>query len=146
LSRAVRTALLKLLISTIVLGGLVLFWLSDVNGGLQGFAAVVVVILAFPITLLIAIDAARVIRREEPNHRSLRVLGRFLAFPQAILGTILMGFGAAYPVFGVSELIHDLETGGAPFFPIVRLVVAALMFVVGLRYFREGLGLKGRGR
>jgi hypothetical protein len=138
--------LIKLLIATIVLVGLVFFWLTDTSGGLQGFAAVAIVILAFPITLLIAIDAARVIRREEPGHRSLRVLGNFLAFPQAILGTILIGFGAAYPVFGVRDLIHDLNAGSAPIFPIVRLIVAALMFVVGLRYFREGLGLKGRGR
>jgi hypothetical protein len=138
----VRKALTKLLIATIVLAMLVLLCFADINGGLKGVLIVFIIILAFPITLLIGIDASRAIRRDLPSHKSLRLLGRFLAFPQAIMGTVLIGFAVAYPLFGVRELADDVSKGSIPVLPLVRLIIAALSFCVGLHYVREGLGMR----
>jgi hypothetical protein len=141
---SVRKALIKLLIATIVLAMLVLLCFADINGGLKGVLIVFIIILAFPITLLIGIDASRAIKRDLPSHKSLRLLGRFLAFPQAIMGTVLIGFAVVYPLFGVRELADDVSKGSTPVLPLVRLVIAALSFCVGLHYVREGLGLRKR--
>lgn len=141
---AVRKALIKLFVATILLAMLVLLCFADINGGLKGVLIVFIIILAFPVTLLIAIDASRAIKRDLPSHKSLRVVGRLLAFPQAIMGTVLIGFSVVYPLFGVRELVDDVSMGSAPVSPLVRLVIAALGFSVGLHYIREGLGIRKR--
>jgi hypothetical protein len=143
--KSVRNALIKLLIATIALAMLVLSCFADINGGLQAVLIIFIVILAFPITLLIGIDASRAIRQELPSHKSLRLLGRVLAFPQAIMGTVLIGFAVVYPLFGLRELADDVSRGSAPVLPLVRLIIAALSFFVGLHYVREGLGIRKRG-
>jgi hypothetical protein len=141
-----RNALIKLLVATMVLAALLLTIFADVDGGLQAVFIIVTVVLAAPIALLIGIDASRTIRRENPAHKSLRSLGRFLAFPQAIFGTVLVGFSVAYPIFGVRELINDMEAHESSLIPLARLLFAAFAFVVGLHYLREGLGLRAGGR
>jgi hypothetical protein len=138
----VRRALIKLLVATAVLAGLSLLCFADINGGLKGVLAVAIVILAFPITLLLGIDASRVIKREVPNHKSLRLMGRFLAFPQAVMGIILVGFAVAYPLFGLREAMDLISIGRFPAFPLAFTLIAALSFGVGLHYIREGLGFK----
>lgn len=142
--RDIRRALTKLLISTAFLVALASACFMDINGGLKGVLIVVIVILAFPITLLIGIDASRVIKREVPSHKSLRLLGSVLTLPQAIMGTVLVSFGAVYPVFGVNQLIHDVRDGRSSLITLVRILVAGLAFLAGIHYVREGLGLKKR--
>jgi len=141
---SVRKAVIKLLIATLVLATLILLCFADINEGLKGVLIVFIIILAFPITLLIGIDASRTIRRDLPSHKSLRLLGRFLAFPQAIMGIVLIGFAVVYPLFGVRELADDLARGTSPVMPLARLVIAILGFCVGLHYVREGLGMRRR--
>jgi hypothetical protein len=144
--REVRTALTKLLVSSIVLFGLVILCFADIDRAIRGFLIVFIAILAFPITLLYAIDASKVIRRAAPDHKSLTIFGRILAFPQAIMGIVLIAFSVVYPIFGVHELIVDISNGHAAALPIVRLVIAVLSFLLGLRYVREGLGIEKKGQ
>jgi hypothetical protein len=140
----VRKALIKLLVATLVLAGLVSSCFVDSVGDLRGLIIFVIIVLIIPITLLIGIDASRVIKRELPSHKALRVMGRVLAFPQAVMGAVLIGFSVGYPVFGVRELIQDLAKGNFPVLPIAGLVVSVLGFAAGVRYIREGLGLGNR--
>jgi hypothetical protein len=140
--RKIRKALIKLLVSTIVLAALLSLCLTDINGGLKGVLIVFIIILAFPVTLLIGIDASRVIQRERSTRKSLTILARLLGFPEAIMGTVLIGFSVAYPLFGVRELLEDLANGMPPWLPAGRLALAALGFVAGLRYMRRGLALE----
>ena len=138
--------MVKLLVATSVLAILVFLIMTDINGALQAVLIICTIVLALPITLLIGIDASRVIRQQTPAHKPLRVLGNLLAFPQAIFGTILIGFAIIYPLFGVRELIDDLANGVTPLEPLVRLFIAALGFVVGVHYIREGLGIRKKAR
>jgi hypothetical protein len=142
----VRIALVKLLVASMILAGLVISCFFDSAGGLKGLVIFFIIVLAFPVTLLIGIDASRTIKREMPAHKSLRMLGRLLAFPQAILGTVLVGFSLVYPVLGVRELVHDVSNGKTPILALAGLFVAALSFGLGLHYVREGLGISMRAR
>lgn len=141
---AVTKALIKLLLSVCVLAALVFSCFSDINGGLKGVLAVFTVVLAFPITLLIGLDASRAIKREAHAGTSVRVLGRLLAFPQAIMGVVLIGFSVTYPVFAIHELVGGSADKAPLFVPAAGLGIAALGFVVGMHYVREGLGIKER--
>jgi hypothetical protein len=140
----IRKALIKLLVVTVVLAGLVSSCFVDSVGDLKGLIIFFIVVLVFPITILIGIDASRVINRELPSHKALRVMGRVLAFPQAVMGAVLIGFAIGYPVFGVRELMQELAKGNWPLLPIGGLIVSVLGFAAGLRYIREGLGLGNR--
>ena len=111
----------------------------DINGGLKGVLIVFIVIVMFPVTLLIGIDTSRVIEREMPSRKPLRIVGRLLAFPRLVMGVVLIGFSTVYPVFGIPELADDLSKGYIAVLPIARLIIAALSFIVGLRYVREEL-------
>jgi hypothetical protein len=140
----IRKALVKLLVATFVLAALLLLCFTSINEGLKSVLIILIVILAFPITLLVGIDASRTIKRERPSGKSLTVLARLLGFPEAIMGTILVGASVAYPLFGVPQLLDDLSNGVLPLLPLGRLAVAALGFAAGLRYIRRGLGINKR--
>lgn len=141
-SSPVKRALSKLLIAVIVLTSLVVSCFVNRLGDLRGLIISFVVVLALPITVLIGIDASRVIKRETPSHKRISLLGRILAFPQAVMGAILLGFSVAYPVFGIHELLHGPWNGRLPWLPIGGLFFAALGFSLGLYYIREGLEIK----
>jgi|SRR5882724_7890280 len=142
----VRHSLVKLLVATIVLVLLTVICFGDIDPGLRGTIATFVAVVAFPVSLLLGIDASRVIKREMPGHRSISLLGKALALPQAIMGTVLVGFAVAYPVFGIRELVSDISNDVMPALPVVRICIAALSFTVGVHYVREGLGLKKRNK
>jgi hypothetical protein len=62
-----------------------------------------------------------------------------LAIPQLLFGVIMVAWGVYYPAaFG----IHDIATHGrSSAMPIVYTGTSALMFVLGLKYVRDGLKL-----
>jgi hypothetical protein len=138
----VHKSLIKLLAAAVVLATLVALCFVESIGDLRGLIVFFMVVLGFPITLLLGVDASRTIKREIPSHRSLSILGRLLAFPQAVLGTILLGFSLVYPVFEVPAVIHDLSGGRVPVLGLSGLAMAAVGFAVGMHYIREGLGLE----
>jgi len=140
-SSPVRKALLKLLIATIVLAALVVSCFVNRVGDLRGLIGFVIVVLAFPITLLIGIDASRVIKKDSPSHKQIQLLGRILAFPQAVLGVVLLGFSVVYPVFGIHELLYGPRNGRLHWLPIGGIGFAAISFSLGFYYVREGLGM-----
>jgi hypothetical protein len=143
---SVRKALIKLLVATSILAALILSCFIDSVGDARGLIVFFIVVLGFPITLLTGIDASRVIKREAPKHKSLAVLGRLLAFPQAVFGTILIGFSIVYPVFCVPEIIRDISDGYLRATRLFGLIAAAFGFGVGVHYLREGLGSKNTSR
>lgn len=138
----VRKALAKLLIATIVLSSLIVSCFVNSIGDLRGFIIFLVVVPVFPVTVLIGIDASRVIRRETPFHKQVSLLGRMLAFPQTVMGTILLGFSVVYPVFGIHELLYGPKDGRLPWLPVGGIGFAAISFSLGLYYIREGLGMR----
>ena len=123
-----------------MLTALILICLLDSLGDLRGLIIFVIVVLVFPITLLLGIDASKAIKLEAPADKGMRTIGWLLGFPQAIMGTILIAFGVVYPFFGIHELMDDLSMKRVPILPIVRIGTAFLFFVLGQRYLREGLG------
>ena len=143
-SPGVTKALTKFFLATCVLAGLVFLCFTDINGGLKGVLIVLIVILAFPITLLIGVDASKAIKRATDTGKSTRLVGRLLALPQAIIGVVLIAFSVIYPIFAIHDLLAR-SAGKAPVFvPIAGLVVAALGFVVGIHYVRDGVGFGTR--
>jgi hypothetical protein len=141
LSPPVKKALSKLVMTTIVLAALILLCFVNRVGDLRGLIVFVIVVLAFPITVLTGIDASRVIKRETPSHKRISLLGRVLSFPQAVMGTILVGFSIVYPVFGIHELLRDPNQGRLPWLPIGGIGFAAICFSLGIYYIREGLNI-----
>jgi hypothetical protein len=139
-SPKVRKALVKLLVATTILAALIISCFVESVGDARGLIVFFIVVLGLPITLLIGIDTSRVIKREAPAHKSLAVLGRVLAFPQAVFGTILVGFSIAYPVFEVPEIIRDLSDGRVPAIRLFTLIAAMFSLGVGVHYIREGFG------
>lgn len=134
-------ALIRLLVSTIVLVGLISACFAKLEAGLRGTLIVFIAVIAFPVTLLTAIDASRVIKSVSPEHKKLVLIGKVLALPQAVLGTVLIGFGLAYPVISVREIFLEHGGNGVSLTWVVRMIFAALSFSLGIRYVREGLGL-----
>jgi hypothetical protein len=142
----VTKALMKFFLAIVVLASLTRICFLDIDVGLRGTIITFNAILTLPITILLGIDASRVINRELPSNKSLRILGKVLAFPQAVFGTILIGFGVGYPVFGVPAILDDLSRGVTPLTLLASLIVSALGFGLGFHYLREGLGLGKRRR
>lgn len=138
----VRKALSKLLVATIFLTALIGSCFVNRIGDLRGLIIFLIVVFVFPITVLIGIDASRVIKKETPSHKRIGLLGRVLAFPQAVMGTILLGFSVVYPVFGIHELLYGPNDGRLPWLPIGGIGFAAISFSLGLYYIREGLEMK----
>jgi len=132
--------MVKLLVSVAILAALLMTCFLDIDTNLRGVIIGLIGVLAFPITLLLGIDASRTIKRVKPAQATARIAGVVLGFPLAIMGTILLGFSIVYPIFGVRELWKALSGGGEPILPLIRLFIAAMSFVVGLHYVREGFG------
>lgn len=129
-----------------VLAASIFLCFVDIDGSLKAVLIICIAILALPITLLIAIDASRVIEREMAPRRSVNVLGRILAFPQAVIGVVLIGASIVCPVIELPKIIADMTKGHPDVFTIVNVAIAGLMFVIGVRYVKEGLGLGRAGR
>lgn len=138
-SSSVRKALSKLLMATIALAALIALCFVNRIGDLRGLIIFLIVLLAFPITVLIGIDTSRVIKKETPSHKRIALLGRILALPQAVMGAILLGFSVVYPVFGIHQLLYGPKNGRLLWLPIGGIVFAAISFSLGLYYIREGL-------
>jgi hypothetical protein len=140
----IRNSLIKFGCASAVLAALMFARLFDSVGDLRGLIVFVVIVLIFPVTLLLGIDASKVIKREAPSGNTMRRVGWLLGFPQAIMGTILIAFGVVYPLFGIHELMAELSTKRVPILPIVRVGSAFLAFVLGQHYLREGLRSGGK--
>jgi hypothetical protein len=110
---------------------------SPDNGILGGMIVVVI----FPSTLLFGIDASRAIKRDNPSHRSVRILGRTLGIPEGVLGVILMAFGVVFPIVGIRDFIENGSIGENPVFRLINIGTAILMFSIGYPYLKESLGL-----
>lgn len=138
ISAEIKKSLIKLLVATIVLVGLVseCFYQSDPS--LVGVIAVVTGILALPIVILLSIDASRAIKREMSTNKATKALGVLLGIPQAVLGVLLMAIGIGYPFIGIRAIIADLSTGQPTIFPLISTITALMMFVLGYYYLREG--------
>ena len=140
----IRKGLIKLLASAAVLIGLILACISRSNRDLVGIIGGIIVLLVLPATLLWGIDASRVIKREMPKNKSIRILGTLLGIPQAIMGTILIAFGLVGPFIGVRDFIAERAAGQSGIMPFIMTVTAIAFLIVGYYYVREGLGL-GKG-
>lgn len=140
----IQSSLIRLLLGTIVLVLLISACFTHIDQDLRAPIIVLVVVVAFPVTLLLGVDASRVIKREMPNHKKLRVLGRVLALPQAVLGTVLVAFSLIYPIFGIRQILNSAQRGGS-ILPAFGIAIAAFGFGLGVHYIREGLDIKHRG-
>lgn len=140
----IRKALIKLLASAAVLIGLILACISRSNRDLVGIIGGIIVLLVLPATLLWGIDASRVIKREMPKNKSVRILGTLLGIPQAIMGTILIAFGLVGPFIGVRDFIAERAADQSGIMPSIMTLTAIAFLIVGYYYVREGLGL-GKG-
>jgi hypothetical protein len=139
-----RRALLKLLVAFMIFIGLLLGIFSKGDRGLVGIMGGLLVVVVLPVTVLLSIDASRIIKRETSESRSLRGFGVLLGIPQAIMGIVLVAFGLVYPFFGIRALLADSATGLPGFIDLVLTLTAFALLFVGYHYVREGLGLKGR--
>ena len=99
------------------------------------------VVLALPITILLTIDASRILKTQPVADGASRRLGIILGIPQGIMGTVLIAFGLVYPFFGVRKLAADLQTGRAGSVHLIMLVTSIAFLFVGYHYLREGLAL-----
>lgn len=138
----IRNALIRLLIASCALVGLAIGCFSNVDRGLVGIMGCLLVVVVLPATILMSVDASRAIKQGLPQHKSIRILGAVLGFPQAVLGTLLISFGLVYPFIGIRDLMRDLDAGRSGIGPFVTTVTAFLMLGVGYYYLREGLGLR----
>ncbi|HYA39130.1 MAG TPA: hypothetical protein VEI74_12760 [Candidatus Methylomirabilis sp.] len=139
-SAAIKKALVRLLVATMISAGLI-YACFHVDHDLVGIVGGVLILLALPAVVLLSVDASRVIRREVPSNRSVKILGLVLAIPQAVMGVILIAFGIIYPLIGISEILADLAQGRSAVIPFVTTVTALVMLGLGYFYLREGLGL-----
>jgi hypothetical protein len=141
--KSVRSALLKLMLAVMIFAALIpfCFWHMDLD--LRGLAMGLIVLVVFPSTVLLGIDASRTIRREMPSHKPVRILGVVLGIPQGILGTISVSIGTVLPFVGMYDLaIHHLY-GTKSGLPGLYLFSSVVTFVVGYHYLKESLWLMG---
>jgi hypothetical protein len=144
IKNTVKRALIKLLLTTVLLVALILLCFAAIDSGLKAVIGAVIVIIVGPSVLLLGIDVSRAIKQESLAAQSVKVLGRVLGVPQALIGVMLVAWGAAYPaVFGIHDIIVNVSSGTNPTFPVIYTITAGLMFLAGLNYLREGLGLMG---
>lgn len=137
-----KWTLIKLLIATTLLVSLVLLSFTHINGGLKAVSDVVLVVIVGPSVLLWGIDLSRAIKREAARSQSMRTIGRILAIPQLLFGVILVAWGVAYPaVFGIREIVSRLSQGAGVIHPVIYTILSGSMFVAGVWYLRDGLGL-----
>jgi hypothetical protein len=138
-----RWALLKLMVALMVFAALIpfCFWHTDLD--LRGVVMGLIVLVVFPSTVLLGIDASRTIRREMPAHESVRILGVVLGIPQGILGAILVSIAVFLPFVGMYDLaIHHLY-GTKSGLPALYLFASVVSFIVGYHYLKDILWLMG---
>lgn len=141
--KSVRSALLKLMVAVMIFAALIPFCFWRTNLDLRGLVGGLILLIIFPSTVLLGIDASRTIRREMPAHRSVRVAGVALGIPQGILGTILVSIGIVLPFVGMYDLaIHHLF-GTNSRLPALYLFTSVVSFVVGYHYLKDSLWLMG---
>lgn len=141
-NHSIRIALVKLLVGFAISVVLLILFFS-VSRDFKGLV-IVVDFLAFLSTILLSIDASRVIKRELRSGERLKILGAALGLPQVVLGIAMLGIGLVYPFFGVYEIYNDLLSGESVVFPLFGTILAFLMLGLGYYYLREGLGLMGK--
>jgi hypothetical protein len=142
----VKFALIKLLVSTIVLAFLIALIIANPHSSDNGIIGGLIIVVIFPSTLLFGIDASRAIKRETPSHRSVQILGKALGVPQGVFGMILVAFGVVFPIMGIRDFIETGSLGENPVFRLVYIGTAILMFSIGYHYVKESLWLLGFGR
>jgi len=91
MNRALVWPLIKLLVAGSVLIALLVLWASDMDVGFRALAAVSAVIVAGPVTLLVAIDVSLTLRRLPVGP----VLRRVSMLPQVLLGVFACVGGVA---------------------------------------------------
>lgn len=91
MNRALVTPLIKLSLCCAALIGLIVLSLSPSDSPFQGLAIVTTIVVAGPVTLLVAIDFGRVLKRQPVSPTAKRVW----AIPQRLLGAIACVAGAA---------------------------------------------------
>lgn len=132
---ALAKLLLGLAISVILL--ILFFSVSRYFKGL----VLVADFLALLSTILLSIDASRVIRRERRSGEPLKFLGAALGIPQVALGTAMLGIGFVCPFIGAYEIYKNFLIGKFVVLPFVGIIIAFLMLGLGYYYLREGLYL-----
>jgi hypothetical protein len=133
---------MKFAISAFIFLMLVWWYANEKDADIQRPLAVVIIILALPISLLLGVDAGKVVEQENPSQKFMRILGRLLQAPKIIIGVILIINSLVYPFFGVHELFYDISNNFTPIKHISFLIIALLGFGAGLTFIRDGLGLK----
>ena len=142
----VKFALIKLLVSAIVLAFLIALIIANPHSSANGIIGGLIIVVIFPSTLLFGIDASRAIKRETPSHRSVQILGKALGVPQGVFGVILVAFGVVLPIMGIRDCIETGPLGENPVLHLVYIGTAILMFSIGYHYLKESLWLLGFGR
>jgi hypothetical protein len=145
-TETIKSALIKLLAATLILAASIAAIIGNPGSSWNGILGGLIVIVIFPSTLLLGIDASRVIKRENPSHRPLRILGKTLGVPQGVFGVILMGFGVVFPIITVRDLIDGKSYGGSAVASFLYLCMAVTFLFVGYHYVKESLWLFGVGR
>lgn len=141
----VKSALIKLSVSTIILAFLISLIVAYPHDSDNGIIGGLIILVIFPSTLLFGIDASRAIKRETPSHRSVQILGKALGVPQGVFGVILVAFGVVFPIMSIRDFIETGSFGENPAFRIVCIGTAILMFSIGYHYVKESLWLLGIG-
>ena len=139
---AIKKALFKFLVSFIVLVGVIVLCCSKIDQSIAGPLAVFATLVLLPTTILLSIDASRVINKDLSGLQAgyAETLGRILGMPQIFLGLLLMVIGIGYPILALTKVVGAND--GLPFLtPLVVAAVALLMVSLGYFYLREGLRL-----
>lgn len=136
----VKSALIKMALAAIVLLGLSIICLRDIDGGLRATLIVFMAIVVLPSVILFGIDASRAIKREQPQHGPLRLLAATLIFPQAMFGIVLIATALVLPFVSIRAVAIEAAEGRFAAMRAYGLLLSPLFLVLGCHYLWEGLG------
>lgn len=138
----VRKVLIKLSAAACFLICLTAVCFADIDRSLVAVIAAITVIVILPVTLMLSVDASRVIRNVMPQDRKAMILAAILAIPQVVLGVVLLLVGLVFPFVLVNDVITDIRGGQPIFLHAISILTAFFMLIIGYFYVLEGLGLR----
>jgi hypothetical protein len=138
----VKKVLIKLSVAVCFLICLTMVCFANIDRSLVAVIAATTVIVVLPVTLMLSIDASRMIRNVMPQDRKAIILATVLAIPQVVLGVALLLVGLVFPFILVSDVITDIRGGQPIFLHAISILTAFFMLIVGYFYILEGLGLR----
>ena len=127
MNQALVVPLIKLSLCSAVLIALIFFSIWPTDGEFRGLAAFVAIVLAGPVTLLVAIDVARVLRQQPLGLGARRVS----MLPQIFLG----GFACVGGIAMIVMSFMDLQSSTP--LRLFRCLFAAAVITYGVRLIRN---------